>query len=167
MENWKQIVGFENLYEISDLGNLRSVERYVKHYKGGLRLYKGMCKTNRLNSKGYLRCNLKSEGNSKDCTIHRLVAMAFIDNHSNKPAVNHINGIKTDNRVENLEWVTQSENVVHAVETRLIKTRLTDVQALEIFNSKLSLRKLGKIYSVNSSIIWRIKNKQAYKHLFK
>lgn len=166
MEIWKNVVGFEEQYEISNLGNLRSKERFVKHWRGGERKYKSNFKNIRLNDKGYFRCNLKNEGKRYDFTIHKLVALAFIPNEENKPFVNHKNGIKTDNRVENLEWCSASENVTHAVKNRLIKTKLTDEQAKEIFNSQLSNRKLAKIYNVTHGIIWRIKNKKAYKHLW-
>ena len=166
MEIWKNVVGFEEQYEISNLGNLRSKERFVKHWRGGERKYKSNVKNIRLNDKGYFRCNLKNEGKRYDFTIHKLVALAFIPNEENKPFINHKNGIKTDNRVENLEWCSASENVTHAVKNRLIKTKLTDEQAKEIFNSQLSNRKLAKIYNVTHGIIWRIKNKKAYKHLW-
>ena len=166
MEIWKNVVGFEEQYEISNLGNLRSKERFVKHWRAGERKYKSNFKNIRLNDKGYFRCNLKNEGKRYDFTIHKLVALAFIPNEENKPFINHKNGIKTDNRVENLEWCNQSENVTHAVKNRLIKTKLTDEQAKEIFNSQLSNRKLAKIYNVTHGIIWRIKNKKAYKHLW-
>jgi len=165
MEIWKKIIGFEKQYEISSIGNLRSIDRLVDHYRGGKRLYKGSIKNTRLNDKGYYRCNLKKDGKRYDFTIHRLVAIAFLDKAENKEIINHINGIKSDNRIENLEWCTASENVIHAVKERLIKTKLTDIQVLEILNSNLSNRKLAKIYSVNSTIIWRIKNRKAYKHL--
>ena len=166
MEIWKNVVGFEEQYEISNLGNLRSKERFVKHWRGGERKYKSNFKNIRLNDKGYFRCNLKNEGKRYDFTIHKLVALAFIPNEENKPFINHKNGIKTDNRVENLEWCSASENVTHAVKNRLVKTKLTDEQAKEIFNSQLSNRKLAKIYNVTHGIIWRIKNKKAYKHLW-
>ena len=166
MEIWKNVVGFEEQYEISNLGNLRSKERFVKHWRGGERKYKSNFKNIRLNDHGYFRCNLKNEGKRYDFTIHRLVALAFIPNEENKPFINHKNGIKTDNRVENLEWCNQSENVTHAVKNRLIKTKLTDEQAKKIFNSQLSNRKLAEIYDINHSIVWRIKNKKAYKHLW-
>lgn len=165
MEIWKKIIGFEKQYEISSIGNLRSIDRLVDHYRGGKRLYKGSIKNTRLNDKGYYRCNLKKDGKRYDFTIHRLVAIAFLDKDENKEIINHINGIKSDNRIENLEWCTTSENVIHAVKERLIKTKLTDIQVLEILNSNLSNRKLAKIYGVNSTIIWRIKNRKAYKHL--
>ena len=166
MEIWKNVVGFEEQYEISNLGNLRSKERFVKHWRGGERKYKSNVKNIRLNDKGYFRCNLKNEGKRYDFTIHKLVALAFIPNEENKPVVNHKNGIKTDNRVENLEWCTVQENITHAVKNRLVKTKLTDEQAKEIFNSQLSHRKLAKLYNITSSIVWRIKNKKAYKHLW-
>ena len=166
MEIWKNVVGFEEQYEISNLGNLRSKERFVKHWRGGERKYKSNFKNIRLNDKGYFRCNLKNEGKRYDFTIHKLVALAFLPNEENKPFVNHKNGIKTDNRVENLEWCSASENITHAVKNRLVKTKLTDEQAKEIFNSQLSHRKLAKLYNITSSIVWRIKNKKAYKHLW-
>ena len=166
MEIWKNVAGFENEYEISSLGNLRSKERFVKHYKGGLRKYKPSLKNQRLNKNGYKRCNLKINNKRFDFTIHQLVARAFLQSDINRIFVNHKNGIKTDNRVENLEWVTLSENTIHAVKERLIKTKLTDIQVLEISNNKLSTRKIAKLYGVNSNTIWRIKNKKSYKHLW-
>lgn len=165
MEIWKKVKGFEEQYEVSNLGNLRGIDKYVNHYRGGKSFYKGVPKKGRLSSKGYLRCNLKVDGKSYDFTLHRLVAITFLDKIEGKDFVNHINGIKTDNRLENLEWCTQSENITHAVKERLIKTKLTDTQVMEILSSNLSTRKLGVIYGVHSSIIWRIKNKIAYKHL--
>ena len=166
MEKWKKIKGFENEYEISNKGNLRSIDRYVKHYLGGLRKYKGTPKKIRLNNNGYYRCNLKKDGKIYDFRVHRLVAIAFIDNKYNKKQVNHVNGIKNDNRVENLEWCTPSENTLHAVKTRLIKTKLTDKEALEVYKSELSIRNIGDIYNISQGVVWRIKNKKAYKHLF-
>lgn len=165
MEIWKEVKGFEDCYEISNLGNLRTKERLVKHYKGGFRKYKAQVKKTRLNHKGYLRCNLKKDGKRYDFSVHRLVAIAFLKKDKERELVNHKNGIKTDNRLENLEWCTQEENVKHAVKTRLIKTKLTDKEAMEIKNSKLSNRKLAKQYGIDSTIVWRIKNGKAYKHL--
>lgn len=69
--------------------------------------------------KGYISVNLNNNGFRKYFFLHRLVAMTYIPNPQNKPQVNHINGIKNDNRVENLEWVTLSENIQHAVKTGL------------------------------------------------
>ena len=167
METWAKVKDFEDCYEISSLGNLRSINREVKHYVDGFkRTYKGSIKKTRLNSKGYVRANLKKDGKRYDFTIHRLVAIAFIPNPLNKPQVNHINGVKTDNRVENLEWCTNSENIIHSVKMRLVETKLNDLEAIEIYNSNLSQRKLAEVYNISASIVWRIKNKKAYKHLW-
>lgn len=167
METWKPIPNFENEYEVSSLGNIRSIDRYVNHYiKNAKRLYKGKQKALRFDKDGYLRCTLKKDGKKFNFRVNRLVAIAFIKNSDNKNIVNHINGIKSDNRIENLEWVTNSENIIHAVKNRFIKTSLTDEEAIEIFNSRLSNRKLGIIYNINSTIVWRIKNKKAYRHLW-
>jgi hypothetical protein len=71
------------------------------------------------NKKGYLKIYIYNEIGKKTISIHRLVALTYIDNPNNKPQVNHINGIKTDNRVENLEWVTNQENTIHAIKSGL------------------------------------------------
>lgn len=76
-----------------------------------------------INRKGYLYINIFSKWRHKQKAIHRMVAETYLPNPHNKPQVNHKNGIKTDNRVENLEWVTGSENTKHAVDTGLIKKR--------------------------------------------
>lgn len=99
-EQWKDIPGFEGLYQISDLGRVFSVRR------GKLR---------KLNNtgRGYMQVMLSKEGRREYPLVHRLVAETFIPNPENKPHINHINGNKSDNRVENLEWCTMSENLCH------------------------------------------------------
>ena len=117
-EVWKPIEGYEGLYEVSSLGNVRSLDRRVKGKDGkiirhiGLTLKPSSCR-------GYLHVILNKDGHFKACTVHRLVANAFIPNADNKPQINHIDGDKANNRVDNLEWVTQSENIRHSYETGL------------------------------------------------
>lgn len=96
-EVWKDIQGYEGLYQVSNLGRVKSLRRSKIR-----KLYK--------DDKGYFRVTLKKKGKSKNFQIHRLVATAFIPNPENKPEVDHINTIRTDNRVQNLRWVTSSEN---------------------------------------------------------
>src|SRR3954451_6535865 len=100
MEVWKDIKGYEGRYIISNAGNVLS--------------YKGKLIKLRAAINGYLRVWLNNEHGYKAFSVHRIVSAHFIPNHYNKPFVNHINGSKTDNRVANLEWCTQSENMRHA-----------------------------------------------------
>lgn len=111
MENeiWKPIDGFNGYYEISNFGNVRSVKRYVRS-RGGFRPVKSRIKDQFSSPKGYLRVALFKEQKCKKFFVHRLVALAFIPNPKNLPFINHKNEIKTDNKVENLEWCTAEYN---------------------------------------------------------
>lgn len=122
MEIWRDIDGYAGYYQVSNKGRIRSLDRTIFFSDGRVRKYAGqILKRNSKTSSGYKQCILKVNGVSKYAYIHRLVAQAFIDNPENKKEVNHINGDKNDNSVENLEWVTASENDYHAVRTGLRK----------------------------------------------
>lgn len=107
-EEWKPIEETKGIYSVSTMGR-------VKNNRTGYVLSPVKWK------KGYVKVNLKIDGNSNSRLIHRLVAETFIPNPENKPEVNHKNGIKNDNRVGNLEWVTGEENRKHAYETGLVR----------------------------------------------
>jgi hypothetical protein len=97
MEFWKEIKGYEGLYEVSSEGRVKSLGRKPGIMRPGL-------------SNGYLKVGLTKDGIRSRFRVHRLVAEAFIPNPDNKPEVDHINGDRKDNRVENLRWMTHQEN---------------------------------------------------------
>lgn len=118
-EYWKDLPGFEGIYKVSSIGRIFSLDRMIKNRYDGYTLFKGGVKIPTIN-KGYLRyCLTDADGKKQHLPAHRAVSLAFIENSEGKPFVNHINGIKTDNRVSNLEWVTAKENSDHAIKSGL------------------------------------------------
>lgn len=112
-EIWKPIEGYEGLYEVSSLGRIKSLYKYHHRYENILK--------NKITKDGYYETTLVKNGKPKFIRTHRLVASAFIDNPLNKSEVNHKDGNKLNNSVDNLEWVTSSENQKHAYRTGLQK----------------------------------------------
>lgn len=112
-QKWRFINGFGNYFKISNIGNVKKIEKFVlfrnkylivpEHY---------LAKTRDKN--GYLKVKIFYENKRKNIFIHRLVAIAFLNNPENKPQVNHKDGVKNNNKLKNLEWSTNKENVAHA-----------------------------------------------------
>ena len=137
-EIWKSI---NKDYQISNLGRVKSFHKNKTKILSKI-----------ISKSGYVFTHLQIDGKLKTYRVHRLVAEAFIYNSKNAPQVNHINGIKTDNRACNLEWVTPSENVLHALKNNLLKTTLKCkcVETGEIFDS---IREAGRKYNLDNSHI--------------
>ena len=148
-------------YWVSNLGR-------VKNNKG--RILKGG-----FNTKGYPHVCVKLEGVQATYKVHRLVAIAFIPNPNNLPQVNHIDGDKTNNSVENLEWCTGEYNIKHKTENGLCshihgeehpKHILTEEQVVEIYlDNTLTQKELGEVYGVSRSTIQAIKHGRMWKHI--
>lgn len=110
-EVWKDIYGYEGLYQVSDQGRVKSLERNISHWCGGERIQKERILKQNTTHGGYLRVTLYAGDKPKTLKVHRLVCQAFCKNPDNKPEVNHINEDKADNRARNLEWCTRRENI--------------------------------------------------------
>lgn len=117
-EYFKELKGFEGLYVISNYGTIASNDKIVKN-RSGFRKVKGKTLKPKIDKYGYFRIGLTKDGNQKYYFVHRLVAETFIPNINNYPIINHKDGNKKNNYINNLEWCTQSENVKHAYNTGL------------------------------------------------
>ena len=156
---------FEGIYQISNKGKMRSKS---------LKVRKLSCDNN-----GYVNVSLYDNGFKYATKMHRLVAIHFIENVDNKPCINHKNGIKTDNRVENLEWCTYSENTNHAILTGLLKikgggqshkAKLTDSQVTEIYEMlKKGLKStyIESHFKISQAHVAKIKSGRYFKNIVK
>ena len=120
-EIWKDVQEFKGILQVSNKGRVRTLDRVCKAKNGGTQISKGMLRKATKDKQGYLKVVLTVNGSIYARRVHRLVATEFISNPMNKPEVNHIDGVKDNNEVNNLEWVTAKENVRHAHANNLIK----------------------------------------------
>lgn len=179
-EQWMPAVGWVGYYEVSSCGRVRSVTRTVQRkFRDGTLVESTF--TERFmrpvyDYKGYATVVMTKNGKGKQVKIHRLVALAFLNNPLNKPTVNHINGVKDDNRVENLEWSTHSENSLHAFATGLNSHKgtrnpsaiLDDAKVMEIRRKCLagqSTRTLANEYGVSLQTIRAIRAGRTWRHV--
>jgi hypothetical protein len=173
----KDIVKFGDNYEISNLGKVRSIDRMVNSISGG-RTVKGVEIKFWYDKDNYSRVTLQLNGSKKHYGVHRLVALAFIDNIENKPTVNHKDGNKSNNEYLNLEWSTHKEQINHADDNSFrimpkgescYASKLTEENVIEIFelykHKKHSQRKLAEMYNVSQGAIQGIIHKKSWKHL--
>lgn len=162
MEEWK-VYSKCDKYLISTSGRIKS-------------LYTNRILKLVLGSNGYYQVCLRINKKSHNRSVHRLIAEMFIPNLENKRTVNHKDGNKLNNNVNNLEWNTDSENTIHAINNNLRfskkglehhNVKLTENDVINIFKSRLSESKLSKIYNVSGSQIGKIKRKDRWKHILK
>jgi len=175
-EIWKEIEGYNGVYFVSNTGKVKSVDHYCEGRIGNGKQTGRVLKLSKCH-KGYLRVSLSLNKKRFSTGAHRLVAIAFIPNPKNKPQVNHINGIKTDNRVENLEWCTNKENQIHAVKNNLNNpnfgennhnSKLTNKQVLNIRNlHKIGFtgKDLAKDHNISEAAMSKILRNETYTNI--
>lgn len=178
IETWKSVVGYEGYYEVSNLGNVRSIDRYVKK-ESYQRFAKGVLLKPAWKKEGrdcYPKVSLSKNGKSNTYYTYRLVAEAFMPNPDNLPCVNHIDGDKFNPQVDNLEWCTYSENSKHSFATNLqcnkgvnnSRARLTEDDVLDIrkrYENGEDSREIAKRYGIVRDYVYMIKDKKVWKHI--
>ena len=163
----KDVKDYEGLYFLNENGSIFS---YPKKTRKGIReIFPNIINSN------YMMIDLCKNGKVKKHLFHRLMAQTFLENKENKEQVNHINGIKTDNRLENLEWNTRSENQKHSIKIGLrtakgiknSQSKLTEKQVLDIFKDTRTYKEIIKDYKISIPTISNIKTGHSWTHITK
>jgi hypothetical protein len=172
-EIWQNIEGYEDCYQVSNLGRVKSLDRIIPHKGHETQHIKGkICKGKIIKAGGYVVVNISKNNNGKWIKVHQLVAKAFIPNPENKREIDHINTIPTDNRVENLRWATRTENANNILtrqknasssKNKKCNVKLTKEQIIEIKeqlsenNYRGIQTELAKKFNISITQINRIK----------
>lgn len=166
-EIWKDVDGWEGLYQVSNTGLVKSLKR--KYSKKGVSIRKLTP-----NPDGYPTITFSINDKCRMRLVHRLVAIAFIPNPESKPCVNHKNGIKSDNRVDNLEWCTHQQNMEHAKTSGLMRgvkgfknkmSKLTEESLAFIVSSNKNSYEIADELNVNPSTVQRVLNGSRYSEI--
>lgn len=183
METWKDVIDFEGLYEVSDMGNIRrsSLIEWRKNKRGFI--YKRTLKKRTIKGYSYkgtdhLRVNIYKDGKACQVLVHRLVAIAFVENPLKMECVNHVDGDKFNNKASNLEWCTRSENILHAYKIGLMdwnkgsthpQSKLTesDIPIIKGLYNHLccTCEQVGSIYSVTRTAVRKIIDNKSWTHI--
>lgn len=149
MEIWKSIKNFEGLYEVSNKGNVRSLNREVYQSNGSIGHYKGKLLKQDVTKKGYANVRLSKNNKITKFQVHRLVAITFLPNPHKKDCVNHIDENKLNNSVENLEWVTHTENMNHGtIQKRLAESKKKKIICVTDGNKFNSVNEASEFYNI-------------------
>jgi len=177
-EQWRAVLGFEGIYEISSLSRVKSLHRVIMRNTGAPQTIKSRIIKASDNGRGYMVVCLTKDKKTKTLRVHRLMAEAFITKvNASDIVVNHKNGIKNDNRLSNLEWCSVSYNNIHALEFGLkisqkgeecFRSKLKDGDVLNIIeglSDGFTKRAIAKYYNIGASAIWHIANGYTWVHV--
>lgn len=159
-EQWKPIKDYEGMYEVSDRGRVKALERVKWNGKGYQKLNEIILSLG-VTKKGYLVATLSKNGVHKTFRVHRLVADAFVPNDLCKEQVNHIDGDKKNNSAKNLEWVNNSENQNHAIKRGLRKSFKVDKEVLEklYVAERKTIAEIAELFGVSKSTVFNLLKK--------
>ena len=157
-EQWRAVKGYEGIYEINNFGEIKSLSRKISN-GSGFYISKEKILIKAVSTTGYYKIKLCKNGVHKDHKIHRLVASSFIANPLNKPEVNHIDGNPKNNNVENLNWSTHRENMIHANVFGLRKKKLDAEQekkVIRMYLSKTDHKVICKEFDISKTMIYEV-----------
>lgn len=176
-EIWKPVLGYEGRYEVSNLGAVRTVGRYISAPQGRIRWLPERNLSTHITARGYVQTMFKVGSKAIHQLAHRLVAEAFIPNNGDLPQVNHLDGDKQNNCSTNLEWTTSQDNCLHARHENLYEqargekaggAKLTAAAVVDIREraaSGITHDSLSRTYGIDRSAITRIINRQRWAHI--
>jgi len=177
LEIWKDVPNFEGTYQVSNLGRVKSLFRKVKVKNFTRTIYEFIMNAN-LGKRGYYEIRTCKNSVTKHMYVHRMVALAFIPNPNNELYINHKDGVKTNNNVNNLEWVDHRTNMIHAHKTGLVKMKKgedhgksilknADIPKIrELYNTgKLKQTEIAEMYNCSSGAISGIISGRCWSHI--
>lgn len=178
-EKWKDIPSYEGHYQVSNLGRIKSLEKVIINVNGIKHKRKSRILKPYKDSKGYLCVDLRLDNKRFNARVHRMVGICFIKNPNKYPQINHINGIKTDNNVQNLEWCTNKQNCIHAHQNNLTNPArgvnhgsrvLEEHEVIEIFKeyheNGTYQYLIAKKYGISQGQVHNIVSKKHWGHLW-
>lgn len=179
-EIWKDIPGYEGYYQVSNLGNVQSLDRLIPYKDKTWSLRKGRLLSQRLYVSGYLVVHLYKNNQNKDKKVHQLVASAFLTKDKYRNCVNHIDGNKLNNKLSNLEYLTNGENIKHAWDSGLMshihkervgekhhRSKITNEQArmIKILIKDYTIKEVSFIMNCPFTTVYNIKANRTWKHI--
>ncbi len=169
IEEWRDVVGYEGYYIVSNTGRVISLKRVVNMKNGSTKTVpRRELSQSRLTNSGYKLVQMRKEGRTENL-LHRVVAITFIDNDRNYKVVNHIDGDKLNNNIDNLEWTSYKKNAEHAIDMGLDTRKLNKEKVLEIYkmshDNLYNQTEIGNMFGVTPQSVSQIKIGKVYSRI--